>query len=214
MFLQTHHQTWHPLSPLATLQSHLHLPLNPHQLQAQLLARVHWLSGSSVEAPTAVVVTIVLTLHTQTSSVPAGHVLGMTAAGGSVNPKIKGIAPALMPHRLQAPLMTVILPAIKAAAAAVRTARGAVKTGKVAVKAAVAAGVEVQVRLLEVAAVWRLVATLAPPVRVHQVLGQVQRQDARCACCFLSRMRGQSCDAYTWMELLIVGGYACIVDFL
>lgn len=183
------------------LQTHLHLPLNPHQLQAQLLARVPWLTGSSVEAPTVVLVTTVLTLHTQTSSVPVGPVLGMTAPGGSVNPTIKGIPPALMPHRLQAPLtMMMLLPAVQAAAVVIRTARGAVKTGKVTVKAAVAVGVEVQVPLLEVAAVLHLAATLALSVRVHQILGQVQRQDANCACCFLSKTKGQSCDAHTWME--------------
>ena len=152
-----------------------------------------------------------LMLHTQTSSVPVGHVSGMTAAGGNANPKTKGMAP-LVAHRLQAPLMmtTMIPPAVEeVAAAAIKTARVAVRTGKAAAAAA-AAGVEVQVHLLEVI---HLVTTLVLSVRVHRVLVLVRPPDARC--CSASKARGQNCcDADSWIKLHIVRCRTCIVKFL
>ncbi len=111
-------------------------------------------------------------LRTQTSSVPVGHVSGMTAPGGSADPKGQARAPALVVHRLQAPLMVMGLLAAKAAAATIRTA-------KVAVTAAVV-GAQVQVHLQEVVGVLHLTTTLALSVRVHRVLVQVQLLDARC----------------------------------
>lgn len=149
-------------------------------------------------APTAVAVATVLMLPTATSSALVGRASGMTAHGGSVNPKVQGPVPALV----QAPLIMTTLPAVKAMVVAVRTAKAAVKAAAaaaaaVAAVAAAAAGVEVQVHLLEVVAVLPSMATLALSVRAHQVLVQVQLQDERC--CLTGKTGKQNCDAHGWI---------------
>ena len=113
-------------------------------------------------------------LLTVTSSVPVGHVSGMTTLGGNANLAGKGTAQARAHHRPKASRLIMIPPTATAAAAAGAVA--AVAMGAVA--AAVAVVVEVHQHLLELEGVLPLAGTLAWLVLI--VLEPVQQRGARC----------------------------------
>ena len=103
-----------------------------------------------------------------------GRVSGMTAPGGSANLVVKGTVPAQVHHRVKVARLTMTLQAVRAAAAV------GVAAVTAAAVAAAAVMMEVHQHLLAMEEVLPLVGMLGWPVQVHQVLGPVQVQGARC----------------------------------